>query len=181
MGKVVVLGVFVADTAYRAARMPNMGETIMGTSFALGPGGKGSNQAVACARLGTETHLISKLGQDDFAKLALDTWQQAGVVAHVEQVSESYTGAAHIFTGVGALELGSTAVGYPVPAAYHSPWAVGTPQYISPQPQQPQQQWQQQQWQPALGQPVQAHARLEPAPTLPLPLLLPLPLPLPLP
>ena len=97
MGKVVVLGVFVADTAYRAARMPNMGETIMGTSFALGPGGKGSNQAVACARLGAETHLISKLGQDDFAKLALDTWQQAGVVAHVEQVSESYTGAAHIF------------------------------------------------------------------------------------
>ena len=38
MGKVVVLGVFVADTAYRATRMPNMGETIMGTSFALGPG-----------------------------------------------------------------------------------------------------------------------------------------------
>tara|TARA_B100001093_G_C26827929_1_gene1014854 strand:- start:30 stop:941 length:912 start_codon:yes stop_codon:yes gene_type:complete len=97
MGKVVVLGVFVADTAYRAARMPNMGETIMGTSFALGPGGKGSNQAVACARMGAETHIITKLGQDDFAKLALDTWKQAGVIPHVEQVSDSYTGAAHIF------------------------------------------------------------------------------------
>ncbi|MDG1935915.1 MAG: ribokinase [Paracoccaceae bacterium] len=97
MGKVVVLGVFVADTAYRAARMPNMGETIMGTSFALGPGGKGSNQAVACARMGAETHLITKLGQDDFAKLALGTWEQAGVIPHVEQVSDSYTGAAHIF------------------------------------------------------------------------------------
>jgi ribokinase len=97
MGKVVVLGVFVADTAYRAARMPNMGETIMGTSFALGPGGKGSNQAVACARMGAETHMITKLGQDDFAKLALGTWEQAGVIPHVEQVSDSYTGAAHIF------------------------------------------------------------------------------------
>jgi ribokinase len=97
MGKVVILGVFVADTAFRAARMPKMGETIMGNSFALGPGGKGSNQAVACARLGAETHIISKLGQDDFAKLALDTWEQAGVIPHVEQVSGSYTGAAHIF------------------------------------------------------------------------------------
>jgi len=97
MGKVVILGVFVADTAYRADRMPKMGETIMGNSFALGPGGKGSNQAVACARMGAQTHMISKLGQDDFAQLALDTWAEAGVVAHVQQVSDSYTGAAHIF------------------------------------------------------------------------------------
>jgi ribokinase len=102
MGKVVVLGVFVADTAYRAARMPKMGETIMGTSFALGPGGKGSNQAVACARLGAETHIISKLGQDDFADLALDTWAQAGVIPHVTQHADSYTGAAYIFVEDGS-------------------------------------------------------------------------------
>lgn len=97
MGKVVILGVFVADTAYRAARMPRMGETIMGNSFALGPGGKGSNQAVACARIGAQTHMISKLGQDDFAKLALETWAGAGVTAHVDQIGDSYTGAAYIF------------------------------------------------------------------------------------
>ncbi|MEL6806465.1 MAG: ribokinase [Pseudomonadota bacterium] len=97
MGTVAILGVFVADTAYRAARMPKMGETVMGTSFALGPGGKGSNQAVACARLGAQTHMISKLGQDDFARLALDTWTEAGVTPHVEQRADSYTGAAFIF------------------------------------------------------------------------------------
>ena len=97
MGKVVILGVFVADTAYRAARMPKMGETVMGNSFALGPGGKGSNQAVACARMGAETHIISKLGHDGFAKLAIKTWEQVGVIPHVEQVSGSYTGAAYIF------------------------------------------------------------------------------------
>lgn len=97
MGQVVILGVFVADTAYRADRMPVMGETVMGKSFALGPGGKGSNQAVACARMGAETHFLSNLGEDDFAKLALDTWAEAGVVPHVRQVGESYTGAAHIF------------------------------------------------------------------------------------
>jgi ribokinase len=41
--------------------------------------------------------MISKLGQDDFAKLALGTWAEAGVIAHVEQVADSYTGAAYIF------------------------------------------------------------------------------------
>ena len=49
-GKVAILGVFVADTTYRAERAPRMGETILGNSFALGPGGKGSNQAVAASR-----------------------------------------------------------------------------------------------------------------------------------
>lgn len=97
MGHVVVLGVFVADTAYRADRMPKMGETIMGNSFVLGPGGKGSNQAVAAARMGAEVSMLTKLGNDDFAKLALKTWSDAGVTPHVEYVDDSYTGAAYIF------------------------------------------------------------------------------------
>ncbi|MGR3503368.1 ribokinase [Pseudaestuariivita sp.] len=97
MGRVTILGVFVADTAYRADRMPVMGETILGHSFALGPGGKGSNQAVACARIGAETHMLTKLGDDDFAQLALSTWEGAGVTPHATKVAESYTGAAHIF------------------------------------------------------------------------------------
>ncbi|MEX0312418.1 MAG: ribokinase [Tateyamaria sp.] len=97
MGRVVILGVFVADTAYRADRMPVMGETVLGNSFALGPGGKGSNQAVACARIGADTHFISNLGQDDFGKLALDTWAHAGVTPHIREIGDSYTGAAFIF------------------------------------------------------------------------------------
>ncbi len=40
---VVILGVFAADTTYRAAKLPRIGETIIGTGFALSPGGKGSN------------------------------------------------------------------------------------------------------------------------------------------
>ncbi|MFZ8880643.1 MAG: PfkB family carbohydrate kinase, partial [Paracoccaceae bacterium] len=75
MGRIVVLGVFVADTAYRADRMPRMGETILGKSFALGPGGKGSNQAVAAGKLGADVSIISRLGDDDFAKMALQTWK----------------------------------------------------------------------------------------------------------
>ena len=97
MTKVVILGVFVADTAYRAARAPQMGETIMGESFALGPGGKGSNQAVASARAGAETHFITRLGRDTFAEMALKTWADAGVVPAITQHEDGYTGAAYIF------------------------------------------------------------------------------------
>lgn len=97
MGAVVILGVFVADTSYRAARMPRMGETILGQGFALGPGGKGSNQAVAVARLGAEVHLITRLGDDAFAGMARETWDAAGVRPAVVRDPESYTGAAFIF------------------------------------------------------------------------------------
>ena len=96
-GSVVILGVFVADTAYRAARQPKMGETILGRSFVLGPGGKGSNQAVAAARLGAEVAFITRLGQDAFAEMALRTWAEAGVTPVVTRDAESYTGAAYIF------------------------------------------------------------------------------------
>lgn len=98
---IVILGVFVADTAYRADRQPRMGETILGQSFALGPGGKGSNQAVAAARAGGDVGFISKLGQDTFAEMALQTWQDAGVTPLVTRDGSSYTGAAYIFVEAG--------------------------------------------------------------------------------
>jgi ribokinase len=101
MPKVVVLGVFVADTAYRATRAPRMGETIMGESFALGPGGKGSNQAVAAARAGVETHFITRLGRDTFADMALQTWRTGRRDRRRHPAFDSYTGAAYIFVEAG--------------------------------------------------------------------------------
>ncbi|MGD9913061.1 MAG: PfkB family carbohydrate kinase, partial [Rhizobiaceae bacterium] len=68
---IVILGVFVADTAYRATRAPRMGETILVTDFKLGPGGKGSNQAVAAGRLGGDVSFITRLGRDPFAAMAM--------------------------------------------------------------------------------------------------------------
>ena len=97
MGHIAILGVFVADTGYRADRQPRMGETILGNSFALGPGGKGSNQAVAAAMAGGAVHFITKLGADPFADMALATWKKAGVTPAVTQHEDSYTGAAYIF------------------------------------------------------------------------------------
>ncbi len=97
MGQIAILGVFVADTAYRAERMPRMGETILGNGFALGPGGKGSNQAVAAARAGGEVRFVSKLGRDAFAEMAFSVWADAGVVPAVARDGNGYTGAAYIF------------------------------------------------------------------------------------
>ena len=98
---IVILGIFVADTAYRADRMPKMGETILGRTFVLGPGGKGSNQAVAAAMAqsgtGGKTHFITRLGRDDFARIAHATWAKAGVQPEVTEDADSYTGAAFIF------------------------------------------------------------------------------------
>ena len=89
MGGVVILGVFVADTAYRADRPPRMGETILGNAFMLGPGGKGSNQAVAAARLGAEVAFITRLGDDAFADMALRTWAEAGVRPNASRYARS--------------------------------------------------------------------------------------------
>ncbi len=97
MSSVVILGVFVADNTYRAARQPRIGETILGSNFALGPGGKGSNQAVAAARLGADVTFISRIGEDPFGDMALALWAEAGVKTEVRRVPESYTGAASIF------------------------------------------------------------------------------------
>ena len=94
---IVILGVFVADTAYRASRQPRMGETILGTSFQLGPGGKGSNQAVAAGRLGADVTFVTRLGVDPFADMAKQTWKEAGVKSAVIETPDSYTGAAYIF------------------------------------------------------------------------------------
>ncbi|WP_420333589.1 ribokinase [Roseibium sp.] len=94
---IVVLGVFVADTAYRAARPPKMGETILGKSFSLGPGGKGSNQAVAAGMAGASVGMLTRLGMDPFADMALATWSKAGVTSLASQHEDGYTGAAYIF------------------------------------------------------------------------------------
>ena len=98
---VVILGVFVADTAYRASRQPRMGETILGTSFALGPGGKGSNQAVAAGRLGAGVTIQTPRRVDPFAEMAKQAWAGAGVKSAAIDTPDSYTGAAYIFVEEG--------------------------------------------------------------------------------
>ncbi|WP_367165794.1 PfkB family carbohydrate kinase [Mesorhizobium sp.] len=94
---VVILGVFVADTAYLAPHLPVIGQTVKSSAFTLGPGGKGSNQAVAAAMAGANTTFISKIGRDAFGEIALRTYEKAGVHTRIVQMADVPTGAAFIF------------------------------------------------------------------------------------
>ena len=104
---VTILGIYVADLAFRAGRQPAMGETIMGSSFAMGPGGKGSNQTVAAARAGAQVTFITKLGKDNFGDAALEMYAREGVKALAPQDPNVSTGAAYIFVQDGT---GSNAI-----------------------------------------------------------------------
>lgn len=77
--KIVVVGSFNMDLTAYMERMPRPGETVGGHTFKTGPGGKGSNQAVAAARLGAEVTFIGRVGEDVFAQAALDFWKQEGI------------------------------------------------------------------------------------------------------
>ena len=94
---IVVLGIFVADAAFRCRRIPALGETLIGTGFTLGPGGKGSNQAVAAAKAGGAVGLITRIGADTFADMADRVWQDAGVIPLAVRDPDHATGAAGIF------------------------------------------------------------------------------------
>ena len=72
MSEITVLGIFVADISFSGPKIPNTGETILGDSYNIGPGGKGCNQAIAISRLGGKVNFISKLGNDEYGKLAIN-------------------------------------------------------------------------------------------------------------
>lgn len=91
------MGSFVADLAFRAESLAAWGQTIMGSEFRLGPGGKGSNQAVAAARLGAKVSLITKLGRDFFGDLAHETYRHEGIDTEFSvETAEHATGAAAV-------------------------------------------------------------------------------------
>jgi len=92
-----VMGSFVADLAFRTLQLPEWGQTVLGSEFRLGPGGKGSNQAVAAARLGATVGFITKLGRDPFGDLARATYEREGIDArYCFETTEHATGGAAI-------------------------------------------------------------------------------------
>ena len=77
--KVVVFGSFVVDLTGRTKTLPVPGQTVMGSTFVMGPGGKGSNQAVAAHRAGADVTLVTKVGKDVFGKVATDFYEKEGM------------------------------------------------------------------------------------------------------
>ena len=93
--RVVVVGSINLDLVVRVARLPQPGETVGGGTFARVPGGKGANQAVACARLGADVTMIGAVGRDPFADEALAGLREAGVALELDE-SDEPTGVAVI-------------------------------------------------------------------------------------
>ena len=97
MKSISILGVYVADLAFFADEIPIIGETIIGKEYFIGPGGKGSNQAVAAAKGGAKTFFISKIGDDQFGSMAKKIYDEAGVDYSKVIISKEHaTGAAGI-------------------------------------------------------------------------------------
>jgi ribokinase len=94
---ITVIGSFVADLTARTPHMPRPGETVLGLSFKLGPGGKGGNQATAAARAGSHVNFITKLGDDEFGNMAVKSLGADGInLDHTIITKEYPTGAALI-------------------------------------------------------------------------------------
>ena len=94
---ITVIGSFVVDLTSRTPHMPVPGETVLGRSFKLGPGGKGGNQAVAAARAGSQVNMITKLGNDEFGAIAVKSFKADGINLDYTPITEDYpTGAALI-------------------------------------------------------------------------------------
>jgi ribokinase len=86
--RIVVVGSINLDLVVRVPTLPRPGETVAGGTFAQVPGGKGANQAVACARLGADVTLIGAVGRDAQAEEALSGLRQAGVALRLAQAAE---------------------------------------------------------------------------------------------
>ena len=63
---IIVVGSVNMDLVVRAPRIPREGESLIGSEFKMVPGGKGANQAVAAARLGSKTYFVGRVGNDMF-------------------------------------------------------------------------------------------------------------------
>ncbi len=93
--RIVVVGSVNLDLVVRCETLPRPGETVTGAVFARVPGGKGANQAVACARLGADVTMIAAVGRDTFAAEALAGLREAGVDLRLRE-SDRPTGVALI-------------------------------------------------------------------------------------
>ena len=94
---VVCLASWNADLVSRVPRPIARGETLLASGFSIGPGGKGSNAAVACARQGADVAVVARIGNDEFGRMAQALWAREGIdAAMVEVVDGEPSGVAQI-------------------------------------------------------------------------------------
>ncbi len=97
MSSICVLGNFVADNSFYSNKLPSKGQTLFGTGYQVGPGGKGSNQAVAASRLGSKVYFLGKVGDDANGKMALNLYLKDKINTETVIISKKHpTGVAGI-------------------------------------------------------------------------------------
>ena len=110
MKAISVFGVFVADLCFISNTIPEKGQTVLGSQHIIGPGGKGSNQAIAAAKLDGSVHFITKIGKDKNGDMALTLYRDLGMHTTCVIQDENYsTGVAGIMvnekTGDNAINI----------------------------------------------------------------------------
>ena len=116
MKSICIFGVFVADLCFIGNSIPEKGQTILGNNYLVGPGGKGSNQAIASGRLGGNVNFITKIGKDQNADMALSLYKKVGInTESIIQDDNNPTGVAGIMinekTGENAINVVPGAAG----------------------------------------------------------------------
>jgi ribokinase len=95
---ITVLGIFVADLCFIGKKIPSIGQTQIGNDFQIGPGGKGSNQAITVAKLSGDVNFISRLGDDEYGRMALEIYKSNNVKTDsIIKDKNEQTGVAGIF------------------------------------------------------------------------------------
>ncbi|MDQ4213570.1 ribokinase [Microbacterium capsulatum] len=97
MPVVTVVGSANLDLVVEVARLPAVGETLLGRAVGRFPGGKGLNQAVAAARSGATTRLCAVVGEDEAGDVLQRAARDAGVVGDLRRTPAAPTGVAHVF------------------------------------------------------------------------------------
>ena len=95
--RITVVGSYATGLTMRVERLPSPGETLLATGYRVDYGGKGSNQAVGCARLGARVSFVARIGKDAFGDMALRLYRDEGIdVAHVVHSEGTPTGVGFI-------------------------------------------------------------------------------------
>lgn len=100
--RIAVVGSYATGLTLKVKRLPSRGETVLASGYRVDYGGKGSNQAVGCARLGAHVAFVARIGKDNFGEMALQLYRDEGIdTAFVHQTAEHPTGVGFILVEEG--------------------------------------------------------------------------------
>jgi ribokinase len=95
--RITAVGSYATGLTMKVNRLPSSGETLLGTGYRVDYGGKGSNQAVGCARLRAKVSFVAKIGKDAFGEMALGLYRDEGIdSAYIKQTADAPTGVGFI-------------------------------------------------------------------------------------